>query len=316
MKQLFFLILLAGFKPLMAQPCTDEKMAARPGSWKPGSQGSIRNIAAADLANERRFLQNLQKRISSVYSPTGLEVNYSTSWSKGDKPGYAADPFSLQMYLLRYLCDDSPKGFYVEYSSATNVMVFANHLYCPEFFDAAPLEPDHSRGYVRLFSKPEKKEGAIYMGTELTDNGRVHEENWLITRGDSLPFRALTRKEFLLKIRPKLEKKLQYDKTYYQEFLDNIDKALREPESELAKMAVCKSSDEEQFTGFVPEGDRFACYPVVPDMNYYRKGQPKSAVQFISVKFKYSINDPVFDKNIASLRKALDFSYLHSLLVK
>lgn len=316
MKQLFFLIFLAGFKPLMAQPCTAELMANRPGGWKAGIQGSISNIAAADLPKERSFLQDLQKRISSVYSPVGLEVTYSTNWSKGGEQGYLADPFSLSMYLLRYLCDDSPKGFYVEYSSPTNVMVFVNHFNSSARLYAAPLQPDDSRGFLRLFSKPEKKDGAIYLGTDLTDNGRVREENWLITRGDSLPFRVLSRKEYLLKIRPRLEKKLQYDKAYMQEFMDNIDKALREPESELAKMAICKSSDEERFTGFVSENDRFAFYPVVPEMNYYRKGLPKSAAQFICVQFKYSIGDPVFDMNIASLRKALDFSYLRSLLVK
>ncbi|MBU6158810.1 MAG: hypothetical protein KGP35_07255 [Bacteroidetes bacterium] len=316
MKPIFFLMLLASFKTVLTQPCTAELMAARPGSWKAGIQGSINNIAAADLTKERSFLQNLQKRISSVYSPLGLEVNYSTVWSKRDKQEYVADPFCLSMYLLRYLCDDSPKGFYVEYSSATNVMVLANHLYNPEILDAAPQQPDHFRGFVRLFNKPEKKDGAIYMGTHFTNNGRICEENWVITRGDSLPFRVLTRKEYLLRIRPRLEKKLQYDREYMQQFMDNIDKSLREPEPELAKMAVCNSFDEERFTGFLPEGDPYAFYPVVPEMNYYRKGLPKSAVQFISVQFKYSINDPVFDKNIASLRKALDFSYLRSLLVK
>ena len=316
MKPIFFLIILAGFKTVLAQPCTTELMATRPGRWKVGIQGSINKIDAADLPKERSFLQDLQKRISSIYSPFGLEVTYSTNWIKGYEQGYVADPFSLNMYLLRFLCDDSPKGFYVEYSSPTNVSVFVNHFNSSAKLYAAPLQPDDSRGFLRLFSKPEKKDGAVYLGTELTDNGRIREENWLITRGDSLPFRILSRKEYLLTIRPRLEKKLQYDREYMQQFKDNIDKALKEPESELTKIAVCNGFDEERFTGFLPEGNPYAFYPVVPEMNYYRKGLPKSAVQFISVQFKYCINDPVFDKNIASLRKALDFSYLRSLLVK
>lgn len=114
------------FQHVIAQPCTAEKMAIRPGSWKAGLKCTIRNIAAADLVNERSFLQNLKKRISSVYSQVGLEVNYSTSWFKDDNQGYVADPFSLQTYPLHYLCDDSPKGFYVEIASATNVVVMVN----------------------------------------------------------------------------------------------------------------------------------------------------------------------------------------------
>lgn len=301
---------------LFAQPCTDAAMAAKTGQWKLGPQGSIRNIAAADLPKEKAFLVNLQKKISAGFTPTGIEVHYSTVWSKGDEPGYTGDPYHLAMYLLRYLCDDSPKGYYVEYSSATNVVVAVNQLFGTDDIKAVPLEADHFRGYLRLFHKPVKKDGAIYMGAELTDNGRVKEESWLISRGDSLPFRYLSRKEYLLLTKAKLEKQQASSDAFLKKYLDRVNAALEGTEKELAQIAICNSADEERFTGFLPEDDRFAFYPVVPDMTYYKKVMSRSAAQFISVKYKYSIGDPVFDKNLQAIRNVLTFDYLRSLLVK
>lgn len=316
MRKILLLFLLAGWQSLFAQPCTAETMAAKTGKWKQGPQGSIRNIAAADLAKEKAFLVNLQKKISAGFIPTGLEVHYSTVWNKGNETGYTGDPFHLAMYFLRYLCDDSPKGYYVEYSSATNVVVAANQLFGTEDIKAVPLEADHFRGYIRLFQKPVIKDGAVYMGAELTDNGRIKEESWLITRGDSLPFRFLSRKEYLLMIRAKLEKQKASTDAYLKKYLDKVNTALQGTEKELSQIAVCNSSEEERFTGFLREGERFSFYPVLPDMNYYKKGTARSAAQFISVKYKYSIGDPVFDKNLQAIRNVLTFDYLRSLLVK
>jgi len=315
MKIGFLLVLLLGWQLLAGQKCTDETMAAKTGKWKPGIQGSIRNIAKADLVKEKSLLLAMQKKAGLQHIPAGLEIVYSTSWNKDNTSGYLADPYSLSMYLLRYLCDDSPKGFYVEYSSATNVVVGINQLFAMDNLYAAPLPADHFRGYLRLFKKPELKDGAIYMGTETSDNGNIKEENWLITRGDSLPFRYLSRKEFLLLAKTRLENKIQSGETL-QKYLDKVKEQLQQPEKDLSQPAVCNWNDEERFTGFLKEGERSAFYPVVPDLSYYKKGLPKSAAQFISVKYKYSVGNKVFDKNIEGLRKALSFEYLRSLLTK
>ncbi len=310
------LVLLLGWQLLSGQKCTDEAMAAKTGKWKPGIQGSIRNIAKADLVKEKSLLLAMQKKAGLQHVPAGLEIVYSTSWNKDNTSGYFADPYSLSMYLLRYLCDDSPKGFYVEYSSATNVVVGVNQLFAMDNLYAAPLPADHFRGYLRLFKKPELKDGAIYMGTETSDNGNIKEENWLITRGDSLPFRYLSRKEFLLLAKTRLENKIKAGEGYLQKYLGKVKEQLLKPEKELSQPAICNWSDEEQFSGFLQEGERGAFYPVVPELNYYKKGLAKSAAQFISVKYKYSVGNKVFDKNIEGLRKAFSFEYLRSLLAK
>ena len=258
----------------------------------------------------------MQKKAGLQHIPAGLDIVYSTSWNKDNTSSYFADPYSLSMYLLRYLCDDSPKGFYVEYSSATNVLVGINQLFAMDNLYAAPLPADHFRGYLRLFKKPELKDGAIYMGTETSDNGNIKEENWLVTRGDSLPFRYLSRKEFLVMAKSKLENKIKAGESYLQQYLDKVLAQQKQPDKDLLQPAVCNWNDEERFTGFLKEGERSAFYPVVPDLSYYKKGLPKSTAQFISVKYKYSVGNKVFDKNIEGLRKALSFEYLRSLLAK
>lgn len=316
MKKILFILLLINSQVLFAQPCTSALMAVKPGKWKLGPQGSVRKIAATDLPKEKAFLAAVQKKLSTAFVPTGLEIHYSTVWNKGDDRTYVADPYHLGMYLLRYLCDDSPKGYYVEYASATNVTVAVNQLFLLEDLSAAPLAPDHFRGFLRLYTKPEKKDGAVFMGTELSDNGRIKEENWLITRGDSLPFRYLTRKEYLLITKARLEKQHAATDAFLKKYLDNVHTALQGSTDELTQIAVCNTFDEERFTGFLPEGDRYAFYPMLPDMRYYKKGAPRSAAQFISVKYKYSTGDPVFDKNLQSIRNVLTFGYLRSLLVK
>lgn len=316
MRIIVFFLLLLCWQMISAQKCTDEAMAAKTGKWKPGIQGSIRNIAAADLVKEKAHMAGMQKKLSAQHVPAGLEIVYSTSWNKDASPGYIADPYSLSMYLLRYLCDKSPKGFYVEYSSATNVVVAFNQLFTMDNLYAAPLPADHFRGYLRLFKKPEKKDGAIYMGTELSDNGNVKVENWLITRGDSLPFRFLSRKEYLVMTKAKLEKKIKAGENYLQQYLDKVNEQQKQPDKDLSQPAVCNWNDEESFTGFLKEGERFAFYPVVPDLSYYKKGLPKSAAQFISVKYKYSVGNAVFEKNIQGLKQALSVAYLRSLLAK
>lgn len=308
-------LLLLGWQLLAGQKCSEEAMAAKTGKWKSGIQGTIRNIAKADLVKEKAHMTGIQQKVSGQHIPAGLEIVYSTSWNKDHSSGYVADPFNLSMYLLRYLCDDSPKGYYVEYSSATNVVVAFNQLFTMDHLYAAPLPADHFRGYLRLFKKPELKDGAIYMGTETSDNGNIKEENWLITRGDSLPFRYLSRKEFLLLVKTRLENRIQSGEVLHK-YLDNVKEQLQQPEKDLSQRAVCNRNDEERFTGFLKEGERSAFYPVVPDLSYYKKGLPKSTAQFISVKYKYSVGNKVFEKNIEGLRKALSFEYLRSLLAK
>lgn len=75
-------------------------------------------------------------------------------------------------------------------------------------------------------------------------------------------------------------------------------------------------NEEERFEGFVAEGTRGSFIAVKPNLSYYKKNLPKSAPQFFTVVFTLSQGDPVFEENIAAIKKAIDFDALKNMLGK
>ncbi len=305
--------------------CSAEKLRQMPGTWKAGQQGSIANVAAADLVKEKAVIADIHTMISTNYKPMGCQIDYSTVYGKNPRNGenFIADPYHFAMYILRYLCDphsaDKSK-YYVEVSSPTNVNIVANAIYFKNSIYAANIPTDDFRGYLKLEKRPEKKDGVYFFGKEKESfNEEIYEYRWLVTYNDTLPFSYINRKEYLLLQKKRLEKSIKDspgEKEYFQQFLDNINTYLKKPESELSKDAVCMWNDEERFEKFVDEGTPGSFIAVKPNLTYYKKGLPKSSPQFFSVVYKTSEGDPVFDSNIAAIKKAVDFAKLKSMLGK
>ncbi len=144
----------------------------------------------------------------------------------------------------------------------------------------------------------------------------IHKMVWLITYKDTLPFYNLSRKEYLLIQKKRLEKALQDspgDRDYIGKFLNNITEYLKKPEIELNKAAVCMWNDEERFEKFVEEGTRGSFIAAKPNLMYYRKNLQKSAPQFFSVVYKITHGETVYEENIANIQKAVDFEKLKAL---
>lgn len=313
---------------LQAQDCNPEMLKDKPGTWKAGQQGSIRNVSAADLAKEKSVIATIHKMVSTGYKPTGCQVSYSTVYGKNPGTGqtFVADPYYYAMYILRYLCDpgsgDKTK-YYVDYSTPTTVNIIANANYTLNTLYGANLETDDFRGYLKLKQRPEKKDGYYFMGEEVVGDShlenKVKEYRWLITYNDTLPFSYVSRKEYLLIQKKRLEKDIQDspgDKDYNSQFLKNIDAYLKKPEAELNKPAVCLWNDEQRFEKFVEEGTKGSFIAVKPNLAYYRKGLPKSSPQFFYVVYKIAHGDPVFEENIANIQTAVDFAKLKNMLGK
>ena len=123
-----------------------------------------------------------------------------------------------------------------------------------------------------------------FMGEEVVGDGglenKIMEYRWLITYNDTLPFTYLSRKEYLLIQRKRLEKSI-IDKSIGEEdsrkYLDKINEYLSKPESELSQDAICMWNDEERFGGFVEEGTKGSFIAVRPNLNYFNKKLPKSS---------------------------------------
>lgn len=313
---------------VLAQDCTNELLRQKPGTWKAGAQGYIQNVSAADLAKEKAVMSSVHKMIAAKYSPKGCQVSYSTVYGKhlAAAAGWVADPFQYSMYILRYLCDQTSTDkskYYVDVSTPTTVNVTANVMHWVNTLYAAELATDDFRGYLKLKTRPVKKDGFYYMGEEVVGDShlpnKIKEYRWLITYADTLPFAYVTRKEYLAIQKKRLEQLMieaPSEKVYNQKFLDNINAFLKKPEDELNQPAVCRWNEEERFESFVQEGSPGSFIAIKPNPAYYHKKLSKAAPQFFTVVFKISHGDPVFEDNIAEVKKAIDFASLKNKLGK
>jgi len=308
-----------------AQDCTQEDLAQKPGIWKAGMKGSIAGVTATDLAKEKAVLASIHKMISSNYSPTGCQLLYATTYGKYPLEGqkYVADPYFYSMYILRYWCDannDDKSKYYVDISTSTTVNIVANAMYWLNSLYAANIPSDDFRGYLKLEVRPVKKDGYYFLSKEKFDpREETVEYRWLITYNDTLPFTYLSRKEYLLIQKKRLEKSViesPGSEKYAQKYFDRISEYLAKPESELSQDAICMWNDEERFEGFVEEGTRGSFIAVKPNLSYFRKNLPKSSPQFFTVIYKLTRDVPVFETNIAAIKEAVDFAKLKSMLGK
>lgn len=309
-----------------AQDCTKELLKEKPGTWKAGQQGSIHNISAADLAKEKMVLVSIHKMVNTNYSPMGCQISYSNVYGKYPAIGqtWIADPYHYAMYILPFLCDSksADKSKYtVAISTATTVNITANVIFSLNNLYAANIPADDFRGYLKLKLRPQKKDGVWFMGEEVVGDygtaNELKEYRWLITYNDTLPFYYVSRKEYLLIQKKRLEKELvdnSSEKDYTNKFLKNVNEYLKK--AELSQPAICMWNEEERFEKFVEEGTQGSFFAVKPNLDYYNKKLPKSSPQFFSVVYKISKGDPVFEENIEAIKNAVNFSVLKNMLGK
>ncbi|WP_276503579.1 hypothetical protein [Terrimonas pollutisoli] len=325
----YSLIIAAIFISLQtfSQDCTKELLKQKPGTWKAGPKGSIANVSAADLAKEKAAVGAIHKMVSANFKPTGCQISYSTVYGKYLNAGqnWVADPYHYSMYVLRYICDQQSTDkskYYVDVSTPTTVTITANVIFSLNNLYAATIPADDSRGYLKLKQRPERKEGYYFMGEEVVGDShlenKIKEYRWLITYNDTLPFLYVSRKEYLLIQKKRLEQTIKDEGAhdFNNKCMSNINEELKKPEAELIKPAICPWNDEQRFTGFVEEGTRGSFIAVKPNPAYYRKKLPKSSPQFFSVVYKIAHGDPVFEENIAAIKKAVDFAALKNMLGK
>jgi hypothetical protein len=325
MKTLISLIIACITFPANAQDCSPESLANTAGNWKPGIAGSVRNVTATELAKEKATLNNIHKMISAKYTPRGAQATHAYAFVGPDPNSgnnWVAGYFWYSVYVLQYYCDSKTK-YSPTSSTATTLNIYANVLQEAQTLYAAELPGDDLRGYLRLKRMPVKKDGYYFMGEEVVGDSHlpnpIKEYRWLITYNDTLPFTCLSRKEYLLITKKRLEKTIQQNGNtsgFYTRYMNNINDWLNKNETELSKPAVCMWNDEEQFNGFVEEGTRGSFVAIRPNMSYYRKKLPRSAPQFFSVVFKFSEGTPVQAENMRQIQKAVDLSALQNMLGK
>lgn len=327
MKYLYLQVLLFISVPVISQDCDPALLRTKRGSWKAGIQGTVQNVTPADLAKEKSVLATLHKLLTTGYSPTGCQVSYSTVYGKqaGAAINWIADPYHYTMYILPYLCDNShadKSKYRVAVASATNVTIAANVIYSLDNLYAASMPDDDLRGYLKLKQRPQKKDGAWFVGEEIVGDygtaSEIKEFRWLITSNEKLPFVFVSRKEYLLIQKKRLTQTIQQEGAgkFYNKCMDNINEQLKKTDEELSQAASCPWNDEQRFTGFVPEGSAGSFIAVKPNPDYYNKQLSKASPQFFTVVYKIAKGDPVFEDNYAAIKKAVNFELLKNMLGK
>jgi len=325
MKYLIAAALVFTSLSVFSQDCSKELLRKKTGTWKAGQQGSLDGVTQAELAQEKTVITNIHDMIAAHYKPTGCEITYSKVFGMSKVAGqnWVANPYQYALYVLRYLCDEESNNkakYYTDYSTPTTVNITANAMYWLNSLYAANMPSDDFRGYLKLTKRPVKKDGYYFMGEEKVDyNSPIYEYRWLITYDDVLPFVYVSRKEYLLIQKKRLEQKAKEspsEKKFLDEYFNNISNYLMKPESELSQPAICMWNDEERFEKFVDEGTRGSFIAVKPNLAYYHKNLPLSSPQFFTVVYKIAKGDPVFEDNITHIQQAVDFAVLRGMLGK
>ena len=304
------------------EPCTPVGLAEKPGLLRASKlNGSISGMGAADVVRARAMLTKIHLSIAAGYKPVGLVGEYSYRFSGGATAGI----FGYSLYLLKYNCDKASPDrskFYVGTDTPTVLRIDANVINAYNL-SAADTTDNTFRGYLFMRNMPRKVDGIYYLGENPSGNAppEQKEYTWLITYGDELPFTPLTRKEYLLLTKQRLEKSIRENgdsSGFLNQYVSRVNEGLRQSEAELSLPAIVNRADEERFTGFLKEGTRGAFYAIRHNSAYYRKGLPRSAAQFFTVVYSVYEGDqvPVYQRNIEAVKKTLDLAALRSMLGK
>lgn len=325
---ILFYSLLITFKPV-AQDCDQKLLAQKPGYWKAGIKGSAYLVSAGDLKKETAVLASIHKMISAKYIPIGCQALYTNHFS-GTNPAagknWVADFFGYTIYPLRFLCDPASADkskWYVNISTSTVLNIDANIIGFLNTIYTADLPDDDSRGYLKMARRPVMQNGYYTWGEEISGDRQTTTPEltyrWLITYDEKLPFKDVSRREYLLLIKKKLEKTMLDDKgskDYYSKYMNKINENLSKPENFLNQSAVCMWNDEERFEGFVEEGTKGSFIAIKPNLDYYNKKLGKSSPQFFLVTYciATAIDNEV--ENMNRIRGAVDFAQLKAMLGK
>ncbi|RPA70397.1 hypothetical protein EF405_03765 [Cyclobacteriaceae bacterium YHN15] len=334
---IFFMLLfwiLTGPEAI-SQNCSQEELAEMPGDWKPGLQGSTSGVSAADLAKEKEVVAKVFNIIKEHYEPMGCEVSWSGiyGYNPAVAKGWVANPYGFGSHFLRYLCDkEKPGQSYVDVSTPTSLYINFNEFH---WVKAAEITDDREEQFFRFRSIPENKGGYYFFKEDVDYNDKIKKYTWLFTYDNKLPYRNVTKKEYLSNMKEIFNAKIkeadqnyavikdrnltEEEKAYYadvnasthrffQEPIDKINEMLKNlGEEELSKPAIIQSrGDGFPLSDFVEMGKQYSDILIKPDLSYYNTKLPMSAPQMFCIVFTVSHGDPVFEHVYNTISKAIE----------
>lgn len=267
-------------------PCDASQFDALTDMWKLEPDQNTREVSAAELAAERKVMQPVVQMFKSAFVPTGAAGYYGVNYdilpqAVTNKSRYG----NTYMFTLSNQKIECRSGKPVALDvSLGNVSVQVNMHFIgeAESGDSAVGFNYLPRGYYQLKDKialPQANAEGI-QEFNFVDGTTV----WWFTRAGALPFRYVTRREFLNK---QIEI-VRARSTPSPRLLSYYQQLLRDATDEIAfvKQAPVPGLTESGyvFTTLEDRANRI-CVTVNPD--YYDRSLPKSAPQHILIRLRH-----------------------------
>jgi hypothetical protein len=266
--------------------CDSSQFNSLTNIWKPIADQNTRDVPAVELAAERKLMARALEMFKSAFVPSGAiglhSANYQVRSQVATNELRYGNPYSFVLSLQKIECvNDKPVALDV---SLGTVSVQVN----TSFVDEA-IVGDSSVGFSFLPRGYYQRRD----GTELpraNDQG-IQEFNfgdgttvWWLTRAGRLPFRVVTRREFLQKQIEILQSRPDPRANrlaYYQRLLSDA------PD----EVAIVKEIEVPSLNGyahvFTTLADPASRVYVTLNPDYYDRSQPKSAPQHILIRLRH-----------------------------
>ena len=267
--------------------CDSSQFNSLTNIWKPQPDQNTGQVTAVELAAERKIMARVLDMFKSAFVPTGAiglhSANYDILTEAATNKSRYGNTYSFVLSHHKIEClNGKPVALDV---SLGNVSVQVN----TSFVGEAAVQGDSSAGFSFLprgyYQRKDKTELP-----QANDQG-IQEFNfvdgttvWWLTRAGVLPFRVVTRREFLQKQIEILRSRSGTSATrlaYYQGLL-------RESPDEVA---IVKEIEVASVNGyahvFTTLADRASRVYVTVNPDYYDRNQPKSVPQHILIRLRH-----------------------------
>lgn len=204
-----------------AQDCNETSIMQKTNIWKEGPKGS-QGGTAADLTREKKVVEAIFTMIKSKYTPIGVEANFHGTYN-GPDPNIPANGYSYSIIPLNYYCDGNT--IKTAHETSTYFEIAAN-IFDAEIYNEAQGDRLLAEGYNVMADMPFEKDGYYYfketdagLGFGMTGKSSA----WLITYDGKLPYRYVTKKEFLEKRKQSLTTQMHNSAAGIKDILKNIE---------------------------------------------------------------------------------------------
>ncbi len=188
-----------------AQDCTPEILAQKPGQWHKSPDFNL-NLPKGILSQAKKVVAPVSKLFFEVYpQPRGCEAKWYESYGSGNYDIGLAQSYGFISGYFMYYCKGNKKDFFLGGETDDWIYILAN--YCWMLNDFLTV---NGKKYWTLRRPTEVKEGMLYFDYPISssrpDPKGLWVYAWMITYPGKLPYKPITRKEYLLEARQEVAK--------------------------------------------------------------------------------------------------------------